>query len=66
MVKSAVCSVDVASSNRIPVADAGSSQSMGCSNSELPLNGYVYDLDGDPLTYEWSVVSIPQDSLVDN
>jgi hypothetical protein len=64
----AVCSVDVASSNRIPVADAGSSQVYGgCSNSELPLNGYgSYDLDGDQLTYEWSVVTVPQDSMVDN
>ena len=64
----AVCSVDVASANRTPVADAGASEVYGgCSNGSLKVNGYgSYDLDGDPLIYEWSVVTVPQDSLADN
>jgi hypothetical protein len=64
----AVCYVDVASANRLPVADAGTSRSYGgCSNNALALNGYgSYDLDGDALVYEWSVITVPQDSLSGN
>jgi hypothetical protein len=60
----AICSVDVASNNRTPIADAGESQDLGgCANSSLPLNGFgSYDLDGDPLTYAWSVVTAPTES----
>ncbi|MEC7985704.1 MAG: REJ domain-containing protein [Myxococcota bacterium] len=64
----AICSVDVASNNRMPTASAGSSQEYGgCAPAALNLNGLgSYDLDGDPITYEWSVVSVPTDSTVTN
>jgi chitinase len=60
--------VDVASSNRIPVADAGTSTQLGgCSSSQLYLNGHAsYDLDGDDLHYEWSVISVPSSSTASN
>ena len=53
-----VCSADVASENRIPVADAGEPISLGsCADNPIPLiGGGSYDLDGDDLTYEWSLV----------
>ena len=61
-----MCSVDVASANRTPVADAGVSQEYGgCASSDLSLNGYgSYDLDGDDLLYSWSLVSVPSTSAV--
>ena len=54
-----VCSADVASENRIPVADAGQPISLGsCADNPINLvGGGSYDLDGDDLTYEWSLVS---------
>lgn len=60
----AICSVDVGSDNRAPIANAGDSQSLGgCAPSSISLNGYgSYDLDGEPLTYAWSLVSAPVDS----
>ena len=60
----AICSVNVASTNRTPIADAGESQDLGgCAASSISLNGYgSYDLDGDPLTYQWSVLSVPTGS----
>ena len=64
----AICSVDVASNNRIPISDSGESQDLGgCADSSLSLNGYgSYDLDGDMLTYAWSVVSVPTESTTTN
>jgi hypothetical protein len=61
----AICSVDVGSDNRAPIANAGDSQSLGgCAPSSISLNGYgSYDLDGEPLTYAWSLVSAPADSV---
>jgi len=60
----AICSVDVASQNRIPIADAGESRNHGgCAETTIGLNGYgSYDLDGDPLTYRWSTLAVPADS----
>ena len=60
----AICAVDVASQNRTPIADAGDSQNHGgCAQDTISLNAYgSYDLDGDPLTYRWSVLSVPADS----
>ena len=45
----AICAVNVASTNRAPIADAGESQDLGgCASSSISLNGYgSYDLDGD-------------------
>ncbi len=59
-----ICLVDVGSENRTPVADAGEGGELGaCADNPLELNGFgSYDLDGDELEYEWSVVSVPSDS----
>ena len=60
----AICSVEVASENRIPFADAGKTETLGgCASNPFQLNGHgSYDQDGDTLTYSWSVVSVPTDS----
>lgn len=59
-----LCYVDVASDNRLPVADAGDSEDLTpCNGSALTLDGYgSYDLDADTLTYQWTVVSVPAGS----
>ena len=59
-----ICYIDVASGNRAPVADAGDgSEYTSCADNPLPLNGWgSYDLDGDDLEYQWSVVSVPEGS----
>ncbi len=61
-----ICSVDVGSENRIPVADAGKTMDFGgCAGNPTQLNGYgSYDADGDRLTYSWALVSAPTDSAV--
>jgi len=60
----ATCYVDVASENRAPVADAGDTAALGaCADNPIQLDGYgSYDLDGDELTYQWSLVSAPSGS----
>ena len=62
------CTLDVASENRVPVASAGETQDLGaCANDPLTLNGNgSYDLDADPLTYQWSVVEVPATSAADD
>lgn len=59
-----LCYIDVASDNRLPVADAGDSEDLPpCIEATIELDGYgSYDLDGDALTYQWSVVSVPSGS----
>ena len=60
-----ICSVDVATENRIPVADAGKTGNLGgCTANPLQLSGYnSYDPDGDSLSFSWALVSAPTDSL---
>jgi hypothetical protein len=62
----AICAVEVSSENRIPVADAGASQQLGgCADNPIQLNGYgSYDPDGDSLSWQWSVVTVPADSTI--
>lgn len=62
------CTLDVATENRKPVADAGESGELGaCADDPLELNGYgSYDLDADELSYQWSVVDVPEDSAADD
>lgn len=59
-----LCYVDVASDNRVPIADAGDSDTLSpCIEGTIHLDGYgSYDLDGDALTYAWSLVSAPAGS----
>jgi hypothetical protein len=60
-----VCYLNIASANRIPTADAGVSVEFGvCSDNPFHLNGNgSYDLDADPLTYAWSLLTAPVDSV---
>lgn len=60
------CSIDVADGNRLPEADAGESEELPfCTDNPLQLNAWgSYDLDGDALTYQWSVVAVPTGSTV--
>lgn len=62
------CVVNVGTGNRLPEADAGASQALPfCTENPLQLDGWAsYDLDNDPLTYQWSVVSVPSGSSVSN
>lgn len=49
--------------NTKPVADAGPDQSVLALTTIVQLNGSKsYDLDGDPLTYQWRFLSIPAGS----
>lgn len=59
-----ICAVNVASANRLPIADAGASEEFGvCAEQPFQLNGWgSYDLDGEELTYLWTVVRIPAES----
>lgn len=61
-----ICTLNVATNNRPPVADAGESIEFGvCSDNPFRLSGYAsYDLDGDELGYLWSVLSAPSGSAV--
>ena len=63
-----LCSIDVANENRLPVANAGSSKTFSnCVAEEIQLNGSgSYDLDGDPLTYTWEIIEVPEDSTIDS
>lgn len=60
----ALCSVTAGSGNQAPVADAGSSTALSpCTEHHYELNGYgSFDPEGGPLTYEWSVISVPSGS----
>ncbi|MBM74427.1 MAG: hypothetical protein CMK59_03430 [Proteobacteria bacterium] len=59
-----LCTVEVASDNGMPVANAGQSKVLSnCVDSEIELNGYAsYDPDGDPLSFQWTVVEVPNGS----
>lgn len=63
-----LCYIDVSSDNNVPIADAGDSTDLNpCYGNVLQLNGFgSYDLDGDALTYEWSLVSAPSGSAASN
>lgn len=59
-----LCYIDVATDNKIPVADAGDSAELPpCNGAEIQLDGYgSYDEDGDTLTWSWSLLSAPAGS----
>jgi len=62
----AYCTVDVANGNRIPEAVAGPSEELPyCAPNPITLNAWgSFDLDGDELSYLWTVASVPGDSSV--
>ncbi len=57
-------SVDAASDDRAPVADAGPSRTLPACESDLFVLDATasYDPDGDPLTYRWGVLDVPDGS----
>jgi len=60
------CSINVAGTNQVPVADAGVNTTLSpCSSSTAELNGFgSYDPEGSALTWRWSVLSVPRGSAV--
>jgi len=51
--------------NQIPVADAGLDTTGVQATSYVLLDGTgSYDPDGDPISYEWTVVSSPEDTVI--
>ncbi|MBK9647379.1 MAG: hypothetical protein IPO67_19840 [Deltaproteobacteria bacterium] len=60
-------SVTCSSGNQLPIADAGDSESLApCDGSTIQLNGFgSYDPEGEELEYQWTVVSVPSGSTVD-
>ncbi|MEL6346200.1 MAG: hypothetical protein AAFV53_24025 [Myxococcota bacterium] len=61
-----LCVVNVGAINEAPIADAGPGGEIGgCGPNPYLLNGYAsYDVNGDELNFEWSVISKPAGSAV--
>ena|SRR5215472_15571595 len=61
--RSTPSTVIVSTTNTPPVASAGPNQHVTQIGATIQLDGsQSYDLDEDPLTYQWSLVSIPTGS----
>ncbi len=58
-------SITALTGNRVPIADAGDAQTLPpCDGQYAVLDGFgSYDPDGDELTYEWSLLSAPKNSV---
>lgn len=55
--------VTIRASNTPPVASAGPDQAVTLIGTAVQLGGFQsYDLDGDPYTFQWSFVSVPEGS----
>jgi PKD domain len=55
--------VTVSTANSPPVADAGPDQAVTVIGTSVPLDGsHSYDPDGQPITYQWSILSKPPGS----
>ena len=48
--------------NSLPVADAGSSQTVAVAATVHLDGSRTYDVDGDPLSYRWAIISAPAGS----
>lgn len=56
-------SVTISTTNTAPVADPGMDQAITVIGTTVQLNGYSsFDVDGDPMTYEWTIISKPSNS----
>jgi hypothetical protein len=55
------CTIDVVADNRMPIADAGPGGAVpACADNPFQLDGHgSFDVDGDALTFAWSVVGTP-------
>lgn len=64
----AICIVEVEGDAGTPVADAGTGGELGaCAENPIQLNGWAsYDPEGETLSYQWSVISVPGDSSSSN
>lgn len=64
----AICYAEVSNDDQAPVADAGDNAEFGvCADNPFELNAWgSYDLDGDALTYHWSVARVPAESTVND
>lgn len=58
------CSVTVSAGDEAPLADAGISSTLSaCAPQDFELNGFgSYDPEGQPLSYQWSMVAVPSGS----
>jgi len=63
MVDSAPDSVSITTGNSAPVADAGADQSVQVGDTVMLDGSGSHDVDGDGLTYAWSLASIPAGSI---
>ncbi len=54
--------VEISTLNSRPVADAGPEQTGAVGQTVILDGGASFDVDGDPLAYTWSLVSVPPDS----
>ena len=57
-----IATVMVSTVNSPPVADAGPNQTVGVGSTVILQGGGSHDVDGDPLTYVWTLLSQPRGS----
>src|SRR5204862_5696068 len=62
IVDSAADTVSITTSNSAPVANAGPDQSTAVTNTVTLDGSGSIDVDGDALTYAWSLVTVPSGS----
>ncbi len=57
--------VVITTTNHAPVAEAGGDITIGFPNKTVQLLGSGTDADSDPLTYQWTIISRPEDSIAE-
>jgi RHS repeat-associated protein len=61
-VDSAPSTVTITTENTAPVADAGANQSVFVGNTVTLDGSRSHDIDGNPITYRWSLLTVPANS----